>query len=87
MENWIGLTVAQVLALCGTPFSDARMVDEPPGKLRAVEVGCHQGDRTVRMVLQLEYRPELFSADRAWDEKLVGRQKVIAVRGPADGGH
>lgn len=87
MQNWIGLSVAQVLALCGTPYSDARMVDEPPGKLRAVEIDCHQGDRTVRVVLELEYKPALFSVDRVWEEKVVGQQKVIAVRAPADGGY
>ena len=87
MQNWIGLTVAQVLALCGTPYGDVRMVDEPPGKLRAVELDCHQGDQTLRMVLELEYQPKLFSADRTWDEALVGQQKVVGVRGPAGGGY
>lgn len=86
MQSWIGLTVAQVLSLCGTPYSDLRMLDEPPGKLRGVEFDCHQGSGPVRIVLELEYNPALFSADRTWAEGLVGRQKVVGVRKPAGGG-
>ncbi len=82
MENWIGLTVAQVLALCGTPFSDVTMMDEPPGKLRAVGLDCHQGDQALHVVLELAYQPTLFSIDRKWDEGLVGAQKVVGVREP-----
>jgi hypothetical protein len=63
------------------------MVDEPPGKLRAVEFDCHQGLQSVRVVLEMEYQPALFSADRAWAEGLVGRQKVIGVRKPTSGGY
>lgn len=85
METWIGLTIAQVLSLCGTPYSDVTMVDEPPGKLRAVEFECRQGGQSVRVVLELEYHPALFSVDRTWTEALVGQQKVIDVRKPASG--
>lgn len=85
MQNWIGLTVAQVLSLCGTPYSDVRMVDEPPGKLRAVEFDCHQRPQSVHVMLELEYQPALFSADRLWPEDLIGQQKVIGVRETAGG--
>lgn len=86
MQTWIGLTVAQVLLLCGTPYSDVTMVDEPPGKLRAVEFVCHQDLHAVRVVLELEYHPALFSADRVWTEALVGQQKITGVQKPASGG-
>jgi len=72
--------VAQVVASCHTLLRDVQRVDEPPGKLRAVELDCHQGARAERVVLELEYRPELFSADRSWSDRLVGRQKVVGVR-------
>jgi hypothetical protein len=87
MHNWIGLTVAQVLALCGASYDSVTMVDEPPGKLRAVELDCREGGRTVRVVLELEYVPKLFSASRTWDQGLVASQKVIGVREPARGGY
>ena len=85
MQNWIGLTVAQVLALCGTSYNDVTMLDEPPGKLRAVEFDCHT--QSQRVVLELEYQPSLFSSDRLWAEGLVGQQKVIGVRAPASGNY
>jgi hypothetical protein len=63
------------------------MVDEPPGKLHAVEFDCHQNTQSVRVVLELDYQPSLFSADRVWSEGLVGQQKVIGVRAPASGSY
>lgn len=87
MQTWIGLTVAQVLLLCSTPYSDVVMVDEPPGKLRAVEFDCHQGHQTMRVVLELHYHHELFSSDRSWGEELVGQQKVVGVRKLASEGY
>jgi hypothetical protein len=87
VQNWIGLTVAQVLSLCGTPYRDVTMVDEPPGKLQAVEFECRQNANAGRVVLELEYHPALFSAARAWTEETVAKQKVIAVRRPTRGGH
>jgi hypothetical protein len=87
MDNWIGLTVAQVLALCSTPYRDVTMVDEPPGKLRALEFDCQRDGRVVRTVLELAYQPTLFSVDRTWDEELVGRQRIVGVREPGGVGY
>ena len=87
MEGWIGMTVAQVLSLCSTPYSEVRMVDEPPGKLRAVEFDCYQDQRSVRVVLELQYTPALFSSERSWAAGLVGQQKVVSVREPGSGGY
>jgi hypothetical protein len=87
VQTWIGLTVAQVLALCGTAYSEVRMLDEPPGKLRAVEFECRQSSQPVRVVLDLDCQPALFSPDRVWEEGLVGQQKVIGVRAPANGSY
>lgn len=85
MQDWIGMTVAHVLGLCGTPYAEVRMVDEPPGKLRAVEFDCHQDHR--RVVLELQYTPALFSTERSWGAGLVGQQKVVGVREPGSGGY
>lgn len=81
------MTVAQILSMCGTPYSDVTMVDEPPGKLRAVEFDCHQAHRPVRVVLELQYSAALFSSDRSWGEGLVGQQTVIGVRKPGSGAY
>jgi hypothetical protein len=79
--TWVGLTVAQVLSLCGASYAEVRPIDEPPGKLRALELECR--DPTPhRVVLEIDYRPELFSATRTWAEALVRRQVVTAVRSP-----
>ena len=84
MHNWIGLTVAQVLALCGTGYSDIQMVDEPPGKLRGVEFVCQEEGKPRRVLLEIEYHPGLFSSERSWDSALVRDQKVVGVRDSAE---
>ncbi len=87
MQTWIGLTVAQVLSLCGTSYSEVTMMDEPPGKLRALEFECHERPWSGRVVLELEYNPAFFSSDRSWAEEVVSQQKVVGVRKPASGGY
>ena len=87
MKNLVGLTVGQALALCGASYGDVQMVDEPPGKLRGVELICRQGDEAKRVVLEFRYGTELFSADRSWPESLVQAQKIVSVRDPADRPH
>ncbi|TKD03553.1 hypothetical protein [Polyangium fumosum] len=77
--TWIGLTVGQVLAQCGTPDSELRMQDEPPGKLRGVEFDCHESEPARRVVLEFEYHTALFSEERAWGSEFVKAQRVIRV--------
>jgi hypothetical protein len=77
--SWIGLTVGQVLARCGTPDSELVMSDEPPGKLRGVEFECHRRDPAGRVALELEVHAGLFSAERSWASELVKAQKVVRV--------
>ncbi|QVQ26397.1 hypothetical protein [Achromobacter deleyi] len=84
MEDWVGKTVGEVLALCQTRYADVTMVDEPPGKLRAVELDCAARIPVSRYVLEFDYRPALFSAQRDWPESLVGAQTVTAVRNAAE---
>lgn len=79
MQSWIGLTVAQVLASCGATYTEVRLVDEPPGKLRAVQVPCHQGEPPRRVALELRYHDGLFSAERSWSRELVEAQIVDRV--------
>jgi len=84
--TWVGLTVAQVLSLCGASYGELTPIDEPPGKLRALEFECRD-PAPRRVVIEIAYRPELFSAARSWAEDLVRRQVVIGVRRPGEGGH
>jgi hypothetical protein len=79
VSDWIGLTVAQVMAICGVTYDELQLDDEPPGKLRAVELTCREGGQPRHVVLELEYSAALFSADRSWPRELVESQKVIAV--------
>jgi len=83
MHQWIGLTIAQVLALCGTRYGDVRMVDEPPGKLRGVEFVCHEEGEARRVRLEIEYHIGLFSRERSWPREAVEEQKVVKVRDAA----
>ncbi len=84
MHNWIGLTVAQVLALCGASYSEIQMVDEPPGKLRGVEFVCQEEGKPRRVLVEIEYHSGLFSSERSWERKTVEKQRVIKVRDSAE---
>jgi hypothetical protein len=79
VKRWIGMTVAQVLALCGTPYADVRFIDEPPGKLRAVEFDCRRCEPQVRVVLEFDYHIGLFSMEREWNADAVTSQIVTRV--------
>ena len=80
MKSWIGLTVAQALAQCGTPYDDVRMVDEPPGKLRQLEFVCRTGTPPRKVVVSIEYDSRLFSARREWPRPLVESSRITAVK-------
>jgi hypothetical protein len=85
MRELEGLTVAEALALCRADFADARMIDEPPGKLRAIEIACAGKSGTTRLVLEFEYDPNLFSATRSWPRSLIISQKIISVHTSSEG--
>lgn len=78
-DDWVGLTVAQVLTRCHTPYEEVELIDEPPGKLRSLAFVCHQSapGSPVRIVLQTD--PALFTPNRDWSRSLVEAQKVAAV--------
>lgn len=86
MHEWVGLTVAQVLALCGTAYEDVTLHDEPPGKLRTVQFLCRKLDPPVRVTVEIEYDSALFSRDRSWPRALVESRRVVAVPGRGGGG-
>ena len=79
MSDWVGLTVGQVLEMCGATFGEVRLVDEPPGKLRAVQFVFRAGGEARPVTLEIESRPELFSRERAWAPALVEGQRVVGV--------
>jgi hypothetical protein len=84
MQTLIGRTVSEALAICDAGYGDVRMLDEPPGKLKAIALTCREGGQPKRLVLELEYGPELFSADRSWPEPLVRAQRIVNVRPSTD---
>lgn len=80
MNDWVGLTVAEVLERCGVHYDEVAFIDEPPGKLRALEFNCRQTGQPKKVLVEIAPRPELFSAERSWPGTLVLTQKVTAVR-------
>lgn len=83
MHTWIGLTVAQVLTQCGTPYEDVQFVDEPPGKLRELVFTCRNETPPHKVAIAIDYDSSLFSSQRNWPRLLVEHRKVIDVRGVA----
>jgi hypothetical protein len=79
MNDWIGLRVAEVLALCKATYGDLRLLDEPPGKLRAVRFLCRDVEPPRQVVLEIEYAAESFSAARSWAQEFVEKLKVVKV--------
>jgi hypothetical protein len=77
VKPWIGMTVAQVLAWCGTPYAEVKFIDEPPGKLRAIEFDCRRCEPEVRLTLEFEYHIGLFSMQREWERDVVTAQTVV----------
>jgi hypothetical protein len=79
IDTWTGLTVSQVLTLCGTAFDEVMLMDEPPGKLRALEFVCHQAAPPRKVRVEIAYDSSLFSATRDWASALVLRRTVTRV--------
>jgi len=79
MNQWIGLTIGQILQQCDADFPDVQLLDEPPGKLRAVEFTCRAEQRPQRVILEINYHSSLFSSERRWPQDLVKAQKVVKV--------
>jgi hypothetical protein len=84
MNDWVGLTVAEVLALCRTSYSEVRLLDEPPGKLRSVRFLCHDVEPPRRVVLDIEYGSGSFSQARSWPQAFVEKLKVVRVHESTD---
>jgi hypothetical protein len=80
MNSWIGLTVAQALTQCGTPYDEVELVDEPPGKLRELVFICRSETPPRKVVVTLDYDSTLFSGKRDWPRSLVESRKITAVR-------
>jgi len=76
---WTGLTVSQVLTRCDAEYAEVRLVDEPPGKLRAVEFVCHSVVPPRKLRLEIAYDSSLFSAARDWARDVVLGRTVIRV--------
>jgi hypothetical protein len=79
MNDWIGLTVAEVLALCGAGYGEVQLLDEPPGKLRSVRFLCRDAEPPKTVVLDIEYGSGSFSLQRSWPQSFVEKLKVVKV--------
>ena len=75
------LTVADVLKGLILDESKLTYVDEPPGKLRAIECDAVLRDSSVRVHVRIDvaYTVELFSDSRKWDPKVVRAATVHKV--------
>jgi hypothetical protein len=78
-HDWVGLTVAQVLARCHTPYEEVELIDEPPGKLRSLAFVCHQAQPGAPVRVVLQAAPGLFTPQRDWSRALVEAQTVASV--------
>lgn len=84
MTDWIGSTVAQVLARCRAHYSEVQLIDEPPGKLRLLKFTCRE-DEPKEVVVEVESGPGAFSQSRTWRQSVVEKLKVVQVHDAADG--
>ncbi len=75
-------TVGQVLDHFKVDPKNLVFVDDPPGKLQAVEFKVKRKEKILRIEVQLKYTLELFSAERKWDMKVVRRATVLKVDPP-----
>jgi hypothetical protein len=55
------------------------MIDEPPGKLQAVEFLCHDARGMRKIVLKFDHDASLFSLTRSWPRAFVAGRKVSKV--------
>ena len=78
MSDWIGSTVAQVLARCRAHYSEVQLIDEPPGKLRLLKFTC-RADDPKQVVIEVESAAGSFSPNRSWRQSEVEKLKVVKV--------
>ena len=83
MTDWIGSTVAQVLARCRAHYSEVQLIDEPPGKLRLIKFTCREDDPK-EVVIEVESGSGAFSPTRAWRQSVVEKLKVVKVHDSTD---
>lgn len=83
LPHLAGKTVAEAMALCGTTYDQLVLLDEPPGRLRLIEMACRASESEARIVLELADDAALFSADRHWPREAVLALEVRRVLGSA----
>jgi hypothetical protein len=77
--EFIGMTVADVIERCGVDYGDLQLIDEPPGRLRAVRFCCPPVAGGARITLLLEGDPLPFSTELDWPPARVLPLKVCAI--------
>jgi hypothetical protein len=84
INDWTGKTIGEILEQCKCSPGELRYIDEPPGKLCAVEIMCEMNGKREKVVLEITYDVNLFSLDRNWPVDLVKEQKVVKVHRPGE---
>ena len=84
MNDWVGLTVGEVLKRAGVEFRDVTFIDEPPGKLCALRFPYRSDELSGKVTLEMQYQPKLFSSERQWPQSLVEAQPVTQVHWDPD---
>jgi hypothetical protein len=79
-----GFSVAEVLSLLDLDYDSIELVDEPPGRLRVIEIPP-KGPDAETIVLELAGDPLPFSEEREWEKDDVLALTVARVRPPAGG--
>lgn len=83
-NNWIGLTLGEVIEQCKCHANSISYIDDPPGKLRALKILCETEGDEQNIVLEIDYNNILFSTDRKWSFDLLKEQKVVNVYLPGE---
>jgi hypothetical protein len=79
LQDLVGLTIAKILTVCHADYADLTMIDEPPGRLQAVEIVCRAPDHTDNFLLDVSGNLGLFSEGRDWSERDVLKLRVRRV--------
>ncbi len=79
VKEFAGRPAARAIAHFAPGPVKFTMIDEPPGKLRAVEFVSRRGGQPRKVTLRLKYTIKLFSAERAWSREAIESATVEDV--------
>lgn len=83
MVTTIRKSAGEVLDHFAVKPSELNLIDDPPGKLKAIRFTTKRRNKTTRVEVRLRYTLELFSADRSWTPDSIRSAEVEAIE-PTD---